>query len=119
MRHALISGTPILRAGTAILAFALIFATACKNQPAARTDQQLTSDILAKINGESALGHQNIQVSVVNGLATLSGTVTDEASRALAGNDSGTVTGVRTVVNNLTVQPAQQAAAAIPSPAGQ
>ena len=36
----------------------------------------------------------------------------------LAGNDSGTVHGVRTVVNNLTVQPAQRASAA-PAPVHQ
>jgi hypothetical protein len=47
-------------------------------------------------------------------VATLSGTVSDEASRALAGNDSGTVSGVRTVVNNLSVQPRVQAAAPAP-----
>ncbi len=32
--------------------------------------------------------------------------MSDDASRALAGNDSGTISGVKTVVNNLTVQPA-------------
>ena len=98
------------------LALVLGLATGCKNQPAARTDQQITSDVQAKINGESALAGQNIQVSVANGVTTLSGTVSDEASRALAGNDSGTVAGVKTVVNNLTVQPAQQAATPAPQP---
>jgi BON domain len=118
MKYELIPGTHFLRVGAVALALVLGLAAGCKNQAAARNDQQLTSDIQAKINGESALTGQNIQVSVVNGIATLSGTVTDEASRALAGNDSGTVTGVRTVVNNLTVQPAQPAAAPLPSPPG-
>lgn len=105
-------------AGLAVLALVLGLAAGCKNQqqPAARTDQQVTTDIQGKINGESALAGQNIQVSVANGVATLSGTVTDEASRALAGNDSGTVAGVKTVVNNLAVQPAQQAAAPVTPP---
>lgn len=86
----------------------------CKGQQStARTDQQITSDIQAKIKGETALTQQNIQVSVVNGVATLNGTVSDEASRALAANDSGTVSGVKTVINNLTVQ----SAAATPAPA--
>jgi hypothetical protein len=104
-----------------VLALAVIFAVGCKTQPAARTDQQVSADIQAKINGESALAGQNIQVAVGNGVATLSGTVTDEASRALAGNDSGTVAGVKTVVNNLTVQAAQSAVAPVqqsqPAPA--
>lgn len=106
-------------AGTAVLALALGLAAGCKKQqpaeqPVVRTDQQVASDIQAKINGETALAGQNIQASVANGVATLSGTVTDEASRALAGNDSGTVKGVTTVVNNLTVQPAQRVQAAPP-----
>ncbi|PWT74625.1 MAG: transporter [Proteobacteria bacterium] len=98
------------------LAVVLGFAAGCKNQAAPPTDQQLTSDIQAKIQGEGALNAQNIQISVKDGVATLSGTVTDEASRSLAGNDSGTVNGVKTVVNNLIVQPPQQTAAPAPQP---
>jgi hypothetical protein len=90
-------------------------AAGCKmKQPAASSDQQIASAIQAKIKGESALAQQNIQVSVANGVATLNGTVSDEASRALAANDSGTITGVKTVINNLTVQSA--AATAPPAP---
>jgi len=101
---------------TAIVALALM--TGCKSrQSAAPTDQQLSSSIQAKIHGEAALANQNVQVSVSNGVATLSGTVTDPASRALAGQDSGSIPGVKTVVNNLTVQPAQQAAAEPPAAA--
>ena len=119
MKHDLIPGVQFLRAGALALALVVGLAAGCKNQPVARTDQQLTTDIQAKIHGENALAGQNIQVAVVHGVATLSGTVTDEASRALAGNDSGTVAGVRTVVNNLTVQPAQQATAPVPTPLAQ
>jgi hypothetical protein len=105
----------------AVVALAVGLASGCKQQasvqqPVARTDQQITSDVQAKIQGESALAGQNVQVSVANGVATLSGTVSDDASRALAGNDSGTINGVRTVVNNLTVQPVQQASAPAPAP---
>ena len=97
---------------TLALTFSAVLLAGCKgSQPAPRTDQQITSDIQAKIQGESALNGQNIQVSVVNGIATLSGSVTDNASRALAGNDIGAIGGVKTVVNNLVVQamPAQTA----------
>ena len=99
----------------ALLLMAASLATVgCKKQQIApRTDQQIASDIQAKIQGESALSGQNIQVSVANGVATLSGAAADDASRALAGNDSGQVAGVKTVVNNLSVQPAQAA----PTPA--
>ena len=98
-------------AGAAVLAMGLI--AGCKSkQPAAPTDPQMTSAIQSKIQGEPALQGQNIQVSVNGGVATLSGAVIDSASRALAGNDSGSVAGVKTVVNNLTVQTEQQAEAA-------
>ena len=112
-------------AGAVVLALALGLAAGCKKQPTTeqpvvRTDQQVASDIQAKIQGEPALAGQDIQVNVANGVATLSGTVSDDASRALAGADGGTVSGVKTVVNNLTVQPAQPSSAApAPPPARQ
>ena len=52
-------------------------------------------------------------MAVNNGVVTLSGTAADPASRALAGNDAGSVPGVKTVVNNLTVLP-QTASATTP-----
>src|ERR1700733_14593590 len=82
--------------------------------PPARDDQQIGSDIQAKITGESALTGQNIQVTVANGVATLNGKVDNDASRALAAADSASVDGVRTVVNNLVVAPVR---AAKPAPA--
>jgi hypothetical protein len=106
-------------AGTAVLAIGLI--AGCRSKQAvAPTDQQMISAIQSKIQGESALQGQHIEVSVTSGVATLSGTVIDDASRALAGNDSGSVAGIKTVVNNLTVEPEQQAQAATgPGPAPQ
>ncbi|MGA8041212.1 MAG: BON domain-containing protein [Terracidiphilus sp.] len=106
-----------LLAGVAVLALAGVFLSGCKTQAtptAERTDQQIANDIQAKIQGEQALANQPVQVSVANGVATLSGSVSDEASRALAGNDSGTIPGVKTVVNNLTVQPPAQSMAEPP-----
>jgi outer membrane biosynthesis protein TonB len=105
----------------ALLATALLFGAGCNRQqtasePAPRTDQQITNDIQAKIAAEGALNGQNIQVAVANGVATLSGAANDDASRALAGNDAGSVNGVKTVVNNLMVQPPAQAAAPAPVP---
>jgi BON domain len=77
--------------------------------PAPRSDQQIGSDIQAKIGAESALNGQNIQVNVANGVATLDGKVDNDASRALAAADSASVDGVRTVVNNLVVAPVKAA----------
>ena len=109
------------RLSIALLAALFAASLGCQKQPAssaARTDQQITSDVQARIQGESALSGQNVQVAVNNGVVTLSGTSSNPASRALAGNDAGSVPGVKTVVNNLEVQPAQpQQAAAAPPPA--
>lgn len=96
------------------LAFVMALAAGCKTQPTAPNDQQITADVQSKIKSESALANQNIQVSVASGVVTLNGTVSDDASRALAANDSGAVPGVKTVINNLTVQTAQQTAAPAP-----
>ena len=102
----------------AALVVALTLVAGCKSKQAAPpTDQQLTGDIQVKIQSESALSGQNILISVTNGVVTLSGTVPDAASRALAANDAGQVPGVKVVVNDITVQPQQpepQAAAAPP-----
>ncbi|MFP5227461.1 MAG: BON domain-containing protein [Acidobacteriota bacterium] len=88
----------------------LLLAAGCNRQPAPPSDQQLTSSVQSKLSGESALTGQNIQVAVNNGVVTLSGAAADPASRALAGNDAGSIPGVKTVVNNLTVLPPPQTA---------
>ncbi len=105
----------------ALLTGTLLIGAGCTRQtatqPAPRTDQQISNDVQAKLTAEGALNGQNIQVAVANGIATLSGTANDDASRALAGNDAGSVDGVKTVVNNLTVQPPQTAMAPAPAAA--
>src|ERR1700761_2972016 len=109
----------------AILTSLLVVGTGCKTQPpaeqtaaqpastpaptAARDDQQIGLDIQAKIGAESALQGQDIQVAVVNGVATLNGKVDNDASRALAAADSASIDGVKTVVNNLVVAPVKAA----------
>jgi hypothetical protein len=107
--------------------------------PAPRSDQEIANDVQTRINAESALAGQDIQVSVNNGTVTLNGSAANDASRALAAADSGAATGVKTVINNLTVasavaekkeepkpevrrkerrpQPQQQQAMAEPTPA--
>jgi len=127
MKQETIGSMKLRWSGVMLLAVVVGLAAGCKmKQPASPNDQQIASDIQTKIKGESALAQQNIQVSVVHGVATLNGTVSDEASRSLAANDSGTISGVKTVINNLTVQsaaitpaptPEQTAQAAAPTPA--
>lgn len=108
----------------AVLTGILILGTGCRNSPkeeptqaaqpqtsvaapapAPRDDQQINSDIQAKIAAESALNGQSISVATAGGVATLTGKVDNDASRALASADSASVDGVKTVVNNLVVAP--------------
>lgn len=105
--------------GIPVLALAIFFcvASGCHRQlsPASpRTDGQISAEVQAKLHAETALSGEDIQVAVNNGIVTLSGAATDPASRALAGNDAGTIAGVKTVVNNLTVRPQRVAAAPAP-----
>src|SRR6266568_371271 len=82
------------------------FFTAC-NKAQTRTDAQVASDIQGKINADQAVRTKQIAVQAANGVVTLSGAVTSEAERSAAANDAATVSGVRTVVNNLSVQSAE------------
>ena len=122
MKRQQIAKRQLLPVGAAALALVLGLSAGCKKQQpaeqqAARTDQQVAGDIQAKLQNETRLAGKNIQVSVTTGVATLRGKVPDDATRNLAGIDSGNVEGVKTVVNNLTVQPSSQQASATPPPA--
>jgi BON domain len=90
-------------------------AAAATPAPAPPSDQEIANDIQSRIDAESALNGQDIKVSVNGGTATLNGTVNNDAARALAAADSGAATGVRTVINNLTVTP-QRAMKQAPPP---
>ena len=86
----------------AVLSLAVALAAAGCRKPAA-DDATVTAAVQTRIAGDAALGSEPIQSSVQSGVATLTGTVSSDAARALAANDAAQVAGVRTVVNNLTV----------------
>jgi hypothetical protein len=82
-------------------------------------DASLTTALQSRIASDSALSAESIQSSVQAGVATLTGNVSSEAARSLAAADAAQVSGIKTVVNNLTVQapvPPATAAAAPPPP---
>jgi len=82
-------------------------AAGCKSNPAAPADDAtLTQSVKSKIAADTSLTSEPIQASVQQGVATLNGTVSSDAARSLAANDAAQVAGIRTVVNNLTVQAA-------------
>jgi hypothetical protein len=68
-----------------------------------RTDQQIASDVQAKINADTAFPDKQLSVTAANGVVTLSGNVSSDAARNAAANDAAQVAGVKTVINNLQV----------------
>jgi hypothetical protein len=99
----------LIRSLTAIvLATAALLTIGCNK---ARTDAQIASDIQAKINADQAVQNKQIAVLAAQGVVTLSGSVSSDAERGAVAKDAAAVTGVRTVVNNLTVQPGDTSAA--------
>jgi hypothetical protein len=99
----------------AVLAVALSF-SGCKKSSPPPDDAALATAVQTRIAGDSALQPQSIQATVENRVATLNGTVGNEAARSLAASDAAQVAGLKTVINNLTVQQAQEPA---PEPAPQ
>lgn len=107
-------------AAVAALALTLGF-TGCKSTQTAAPaadDATVSTALQNRIAGDSALANEPIQTSVQNGVATLNGNVSSEAARSLAAADAAQVAGIKTVVNNLSVQqPAPAVAAGAPAPA--
>jgi hypothetical protein len=98
------------------LAAALALSTGCNKAPAPVSDTQITANIERQYAAESALASLPIRVQSVNGAVTLSGTVNNDAARELAAADAAQAAGVKTVINNLTVQPQPAAPASMPEP---
>jgi hypothetical protein len=90
----------------------------CKSAPPT-DDAALTAALQARIAADGAISAEPIKSSVQKQIATLNGNVSSEAARSLAAADAAQVAGIKTVINNLTVQaPAPVVAAeATPPPA--
>jgi hypothetical protein len=104
----------------ATLAITLGFSGCKSSAPATPTDDaSLTAAVQSRIFGDDALKSEPINSSVQDRVATLNGNVSSEAARSLAAADTAQVAGIKTVVNNLSVQapaPTITAAAAPPPP---
>ncbi len=90
----------------------------CKSTPSTPTDDtSLTAAVQSRIASDGAISAEPIQSGVKDQVATLNGSVSNEAARALAASDAAQVAGIKTVVNNLVVQaPAPTALANIAPP---
>ena len=84
------------------------------NKTVARTDAQVAAEVQGKISGDSRIVSHDIGVQAEKGIVTLTGNVTSDVERASAASDAATIDGVKTVVNNLTVEEDQAASAAAP-----
>ncbi|RXH57447.1 BON domain-containing protein [Granulicella sibirica] len=98
------SDHPITRAATvAALAISLAL-SGCKSTPAPATDDaSLNAALQSRLQSDPGLAGQPFQASVKDGVATLTGTVTNPAARSLAANDASQVAGIRTVINSLSL----------------
>ena len=98
----------------AVPVLGLSLLSGCKGAgTATQTDGSLTAAVQTRLASDSALASEPIQSAVQIGIVTLNGTVSSDAARALAANDAAQVTGIKIVVNNLSVQ---AAAAVLPPP---
>ena len=71
-----------------------------------QNDAQIAGEVQNKINADSGIATKQVMASANNGVVTLSGKVRTEMERTAAANDAAQVEGVKTVVNNLEVEPA-------------
>jgi hypothetical protein len=93
------------------LLLALGVAAGCSR---ARNDSQIQGDVQSKISSDPQVQSRQITAETKDGVVTLSGFTNSDAERAVVASDAAQVSGVKTVVNNLQVQPPQTAAAAPP-----
>ena len=68
-------------------------------------DAALAKSIQAQLTSDAVLNGQQVNANVASGVATLSGSVANDAQRSVAARDAAGVTGVKEVVNNLVVPP--------------
>lgn len=102
-----------LKSAVVLVIAITLFDTACNK---ARPDSQVASDVQGKINADNSVRNKQLSVVAANGVVTVSGNVASDAERSAVANDAASVSGVRTVVNNLTVQPADTSAAQTQAP---
>lgn len=95
--------------GCIALGLALSLSLACSK---GASDAQISSQVQSKLASDRNVPNKQIGVQSENGVVTLSGNVSSDAERTAAANDAGQVAGVKTVINNLQVQP--QSAQALP-----
>jgi len=83
-----------------LLAIILGLGLGCAKKP---DDAKISSEIQDKFGQDSGLSSKQLSVKADSGVVTLSGTVDNDAQREAAGKQAASITGVKTVINNLDV----------------
>jgi hypothetical protein len=100
---------------TAIISITIALLLAgCKSTPSATDDASLNAKVASSLAADQNLSGQAIQASVSSGVVTLNGSVTSDTARTIATGDVAQIAGVKTVIDNLTVQAAPATAAVNP-----
>jgi hypothetical protein len=89
-----------LRGAAAILSIALCAGIGCNKTV---DDTTLTTNVKTALSNDNAISQQPVQVAVQQGVVTLSGNVSDDTASSVAANDAARVSGVKQVINSLTV----------------
>lgn len=99
----------------AIAATALILPSAIAQRTTPPSDAKLMHDVQAVLQNEKAFRGLTIIPEVSHGMVTLTGTVSSEGDKVLAGLEIGNVDGVRTVINDLDVKASAAAQGHLPA----
>ena len=85
----------------------------CKTAAVPANDATLTRNLQSQLAADGSISDQPIQASVQNGVATLNGSVSNDAQKTLAGRDAMRIPGVMQVMNNLTIATPPPASVAV------
>jgi hypothetical protein len=94
-------------ASAVLLVGILVIGVACTK---AVNDNDVTQNVLSKINADSGLQDKQLSVETTGGVVTLAGTVDNEGQRTAAARYASSASGVKQVVNNLQVAPSATSA---------
>lgn len=87
---------------SALAAVLTLTIAGCKKAPI--DDATLSANVHTALAGDASIATEPIQTTVVAGVVTLNGNVSNDTARMVASQDAVKVNGVRQVVNNLTIQ---------------
>jgi hypothetical protein len=90
--------------GLMAVCIALTFMAGCSNK---RADQSITTEIKARLFSDPQARAANIEIATENGVATLSGTVPDQATRSEVVQVAAGTPGVNSVNDRLTLEQAE------------